>query len=193
MTACRAHSRAERAWWYGALLFGACVLPAAVGGAQNVSPVNSPVPEADIARARDVRSSASLVAGVGASHLRRFDRSTTVRFEYRHAPVLPWRVQPFVGVDAGEDRSVYVFAGVLRSVALGSRLQFTPSVGAGHFTEGEFVLGYPLEFRSGLELSARLADALSIGVAVHHVSNGGLGRLNPGSEQIVVFSSVALR
>lgn len=190
---CRVRGRATRGWRRGALLLCASALPGAVGGAQPVSLTNTPMPEADAARVVDVRSSASLIAGVGASHLRRFDRSTTVRLEYRHADVLPWRVQPFAGVDAGEDRSVYVFAGVLRSVALGSRLQFTPSVGAGHFTEGEFVLGYPLEFRSGLELSVRLADPLSIGVAVHHVSNGGLGRLNPGSEQVVVFSSVVLR
>jgi hypothetical protein len=161
--------------------------------AQNaVTSVAASAPEAASANTAQ-RPATSFLVGVGASHLRRFDRSTTVRVEYRHHDLLPWRVQPFVGVDAGEDRSVYAFVGLLRALPVGARLRVTPSIGAGYFTEGEFVLGFPLEFRSGVELSARLTRALAFGVAVHHVSNGGLGRLNPGSEQVVLFSSLSLR
>jgi hypothetical protein len=135
----------------------------------------------------------SLVVGLGASHLRALDRSTTGRIEYRHRDVLPWRIQPFAGADLGEDRSRYVYLGVLRVLPLGWRLRLTPSLGVGHFADGTFTLGYPLEFRSGVELGVRLPWSLEVGAAVHHVSNGGLGRLNPGSEQVVVVSRFPLR
>lgn len=145
------------------------------------------------ASARPPGARPSVVLGLGASHLRALDRSTTWRVEYRHRDVLPWRIQPFAGADLGEDRSRYLYLGVLRVLSLGARLRLTPSLGIGHFADGTFTLGYPLEFRSGVELGLRLGWPLEIGAAVHHLSNGGLGRLNPGSEQLVVFSRFPLR
>lgn len=149
-------------------------------------------PTRDAVVADSMPRTASFVLGLGAAHLRAVNPATTVRAEYRHGDVLPWRVQPFAGVDAGGDHSVYVYVGVLRALGIGSRVRLTPSVGVGYFDHGTFVLGYPIEFRSGFEVSVRLVDALEVGAAWHHVSNGGLGRLNPGSEQLVLLSTLSL-
>ncbi|HMS38227.1 MAG TPA: acyloxyacyl hydrolase [Arachnia sp.] len=171
----------------------------AVAAAQSATPAErhaearAPVPTAAGASTQPADARPSFVVGLGASHLRALDRSTTWRVEYRHRALLPWRIQPFAGADLGEDRSRYVYLGVLRVLPLGWRLRLTPSLGVGHFADGTFTLGYPLEFRSGVELGVRLPWSLEFGAAVHHVSNGGLGRLNPGSEQVVVVSRFPLR
>ena len=173
-----------------------------LGVAVRVIPAQAPrdrvvPPTAEAAAStRDAPSPAtpsSLVVGLGLAHLRAIDRAMTWRVEYRHRALLPWRVQPFAGLDLGSDRSRYVFVGVLRAIPLGAWWRVTPSFGVGRFSAGTFALGHPLEFRSGVELGVRLSPMVEMGAAVHHVSNGGLGRRNPGSEQVVVLTRIPLR
>lgn len=148
-------------------------------------------PEGAGVRRRPIKP--SLHIGVGAAHLRALERSTTGRIEYRHRDLLPWQVQPFMGFDLGDDRSHYLFVGVLRTVPVGAHLRLTPSLGIGRFHDGAFTLGHPLEFRSGLELGVRLRGDVEFGAAVHHLSNGGLSAVNPGSEQLFLLVRLPVR
>ena len=64
----------------------------------------------------------------------------------------------------------------------------TLSLGAGWFANGEAIgANYDLEFKSGLALARRLASGARAGVAVYHISNGGLAHPNNGSEALVLF------
>ena len=47
-------------------------------------------------------------------------------------------------------------------------------------------LGYPLEFRSQLEVGHRLRAGPRIAVAFSHLSNAGLGSRNPGQESLTI-------
>jgi hypothetical protein len=47
-------------------------------------------------------------------------------------------------------------------------------------------LGYPLEFRSQLEIGHRFRGGPRIALAFSHLSNAGLGSHNPGQESVTI-------
>ena len=49
---------------------------------------------------------------------------------------------------------------------------------------GGFDLGYPLVFRSGVELGYRLENGMQLSLSYDHRSNAGLGHNNPGMESV---------
>ena len=49
-------------------------------------------------------------------------------------------------------------------------------------------LGHAVQFKSGIELTARVADRYRVGLLFYHLSNAGLSDDNPGVEVLeVVF------
>ena len=49
---------------------------------------------------------------------------------------------------------------------------------------GGFDLGYPLVFRSGVELGYRMENGMQLSLSYDHRSNAGLGHNNPGIESV---------
>ena len=119
------------------------------------------------------------------------DSKTAAEFrgEYRFGDMF-WIVAPFVGVQGTSDGAFYGYGGLGFDVNFTPNLVLTPNVAAGYFAPGSGTrLGYPLEFRSGAELAWRFADMSRLGVAVHHISNAGLGKHNPGEQEVLVMYS----
>jgi len=56
---------------------------------------------------------------------------------------------------------------------------FAPGV---YMQGGDVDLGFPLEFRSGLELGVRFAEGWQASLSFDHRSNGDISRVNPGME-----------
>jgi hypothetical protein len=68
-----------------------------------------------------------------------------------------------------------------------------PTFAPGYYRQGNGKdLGYPLEFRSQLELGFRFAPGQRFSIAFAHLSNGGLGRSNPGQESLTLAWQVPL-
>ena len=62
-----------------------------------------------------------------------------------------------------------------------------PSFSAGlyqEFDEGKD-MGYPLEFKSEVELNFKILNSSIIGVSYSHISNADIGDKNPGSDNIL--------
>ncbi len=116
--------------------------------------------------------------------------ATESRIEYRFGEQL-LLFKPFVGVMASSSGTLYGFAGLLVDIYLPARLVFTPSVAPGWYHAGRGKdLGFPLEFRSQIELSYRFMSGARIGVGANHISNAKLGRINPGIEAVsITFST----
>ena len=95
---------------------------------------------------------------------------------------------PVLGAAATSDGATYVRAGFGRDFAHGSRWTTHLGFTANLYFEGPAGkrLGGALEFRSVAELSYRVAPDLRVGLALAHLSNGGLGRFNPGVETLGV-------
>ena len=118
-----------------------------------------------------------------------------LRTEYRFgSPSFLWPLSPFVGVSATSDGAFYGYGGFGIDINLTPEFVVTPNFAAGYFAHGNGTnLGSWMEFRSGAEFAWRLPDQSRIGVAVHHISNAGLTKRNPGAQTIALIYSIPLR
>jgi lipid A 3-O-deacylase len=116
-----------------------------------------------------------------------------LRAEYRFGDVV-WPVAPFIGVSGTSDGAFYGYGGFGVDINLTPNLVLTPNAAAGYFTHGSGTnLGSWMEFRTGAELAWRLPGQSRIGLAVHHTSNAGLTKRNPGAQSIALMYSIPLR
>lgn len=115
------------------------------------------------------------------------------RLEYRSNHKW-WVFKPFLTAAATNHKMSFLGMGVLIDIHLGRRLVLTPSF-APTWWRGEtepLDLGYPLEFRSQMELAWRFNDRSRLGVAISHYSNASIGDSNPGTETLSVYYSIPL-
>ena len=120
-------------------------------------------------------------------------KPTRLGVAYRFAPIRGSRFRPAIGVAGAGGGARYSYAELRYEWWLAPRWVLAPSFAAGVFSEGdELRLGHELEFRSGLELAWRFWDHYRVGIAGYHLSNGGVGRINPGTEAIVASLSLPL-
>lgn len=111
--------------------------------------------------------------------------------EYRFAPQGDWELQPTVGVARAENDSRFFYFEVRRDFLLTDDWFLTPSFGVGSFDgRRDLQLGHTIEFRSGLELAYRFQSGNRLGLAVFHLSNGGISEENPGTEAVVATFSL---
>jgi len=81
----------------------------------------------------------------------------------------------------------YIYAGILLPVKLSRLIGLQGVVGAGYYQPGEDMnLYYGLEFNLMAEVSFSLKNGYRLGLKWAHLSNGGLGYRNPGTERITI-------
>jgi hypothetical protein len=108
-------------------------------------------------------------------------------------PVKLWRFTPIAGVEVTHVGSVYGYGGLALDVFFGENLLVTPSAALGLYSAGGGRdLGYPLEFRTGLEVAWQFEGGSRLGLAYHHISNAELGDSNPGIENLTVNLALPL-
>jgi len=84
----------------------------------------------------------------------------------------------------------YVCAGVGYDLGLGHKLVLTPTFAPGLYARGKGLdLGYPVEFRSQIQIDYRLPGRARAGVAFSHMSNVHLGQRNSGVETLMLSYS----
>lgn len=100
-------------------------------------------------------------------------------------------------VAAGTHGERYVAAGFFCELPFFSRFVLTPAFAAGWYDPGDddddFDLGFPLEFRSTLQLDWCFHSGVRLGIAAFHLSNASFGLHNPGTEAITLVLSIPLR
>jgi lipid A 3-O-deacylase len=111
------------------------------------------------------------------------------RGEYRFGQKL-WIFKPFLGLMGTTDGAFYGYGGFLVDIYIGNRWVVMPNVAVGYFDKGSGKdLGAHTEFRSGAEFAYRFDDRSRLGFTFHHISNAGIGKHNPGEEEMaLVFS-----
>lgn len=117
----------------------------------------------------------------------RFPETLRYGAEFRWRELSQLKLRPSVGIVNAENDASYYYLGLRRDFMLSRHLVLTGSFDAGYFEErDELELGLQMEFRSGAEMSYRFDNNYRIGVALYHLSNGGFGDRNPGTEAIVL-------
>ncbi len=101
--------------------------------------------------------------------------------------------RPLVGALLTLKGTKYFYLGLNFDLLFFDHLLFAPGFAAGYFSKGNGRdLGYPIEFRSGVEFAWQFSDARRLGVHFYHLSNASIGRRNPGEESLVIFYDIPL-
>jgi len=91
------------------------------------------------------------------------------------------RLSPITGGFITEKNAFYLYSGVQAEYELGP-LVITPSFAPGYYSYGDGKdLGFPLEFKSEVQVSLDLSESTQFGVSYNHISNASLGTKNPGA------------
>lgn len=114
------------------------------------------------------------------------------RGEYHFGDLL-WVVSPMVGLDVTTKGGTYLFGGFGFDVNFGPHVVLTPNGAVGWYQHGSgTVLGSWFEFRTGAELDYKFDDQSRLGIAVHHMSNAGLTKVNPGEQSVLLVYQMPL-
>lgn len=124
---------------------------------------------------------------------RSLDNATRYGIEYRFKPRNFHQLVPTVGNVWVDNGATFAYLELRRDFPLHGAWLLTPSFGLGVFHDGPGLnLGHSTEFRSGLELSYRFKNQYRLGLAIYHLSNGGLSEENPGTESLVSSVSIPM-
>ena len=96
------------------------------------------------------------------------------------------KLSPITGGFLTEKNAFYLYSGVQAEYELGF-LTITPSFAPGYYNYGSGKdLGYPLEFKSEVQVSLNLSESSHIGMSYNHISNASLGTKNPGANSYML-------
>ena len=126
-------------------------------------------------------------------------RTAEIEIEYKFhirrwgSPLPCLEFLPLVGLMANLERGGYLYTGLNFDFLFFEHLQFAPGFAAGYYWPGKGKnLGYPLEFRSGIELGWQFSDFSRLGIHFYHLSNASIGRKNPGEESFVLYYDIPI-
>jgi len=139
------------------------------------------------------------VYGGAFDFMRTRHRAFELGLEYKFYP--NWRApldflnfRPLLGIMANMEMSTYLYGGINFDLFLVRHLVISPGFAAGWYNQCDGKnLGFPIEFRSGIELMWQWDDCTRIGFHFYHLSNAGLGSRNPGSESIVLQYDIPIK
>ena len=115
------------------------------------------------------------------------------QIEYRAALSVAM-ARPFVGAFTTSDLNFYLYAGIGWDLHFSKRIVLTPSFAPGLYLQGHGKrLGYPLEFRTSMELAYKFDNKARLGLQFYHLSNASIGKTNPGTESLLLFYSIPLK
>jgi hypothetical protein len=102
-----------------------------------------------------------------------------------------WMIKPLVGVLGTSRGSSYVYFGLRIDFILWDHYVIMPDASVGWYHHGSSArnLGSPVEFKTGAEFAYRFDNLARLGLAFDHISNAGLTKTNPGTEQLLVMLS----
>jgi hypothetical protein len=139
-----------------------------------------------------LKDPSTLMVGAGSWEVAR-DNLRTYEFDAALRPDLHlWLIKPQIGVVAAGDGDVVLYAGPMLDYKFTDHWMVTASTSVGYWTSGGFDLGSHIEFRSGLDLSYRFANAVRVGIGFYHTSNADISTRNPGSESALLEYSIPL-
>ena len=96
------------------------------------------------------------------------------------------KISPITGGMITADNAVYLYTGVQAQYNLGG-IDIVPSFSPGYYHEGDGKdLGYPIEFKSEVQLNFNISKNSHFGMSYNHISNASLGDKNPGANSYML-------
>lgn len=132
----------------------------------------------------------TLGIGLGTYDIDGSDSAADFRLEYESDSNI-WldELKPWAGIQATTDGTIWLGGGLLYDWEFSDTWHLKPGVGVGYYSRGssDLDLGYPIEFRSQLEIAKDINAQNSLGLAISHLSNADLDSENPGVEALNVY------
>lgn len=133
-----------------------------------------------------------LAVGLGAFDFDHKQPAGELRAEYRFAQGY-YFIKPVIGAFGTSRSSVYAYGGLRADIVLYDHYVIMPVAAVGYYDKGNGKdLGSHLEFKTGVELAYRFDNAMRLGLAFDHISNAGITKRNPGTENLLVMYSLPL-
>ena len=96
------------------------------------------------------------------------------------------KLSPVTGGFLTENSAFYLYSGIQAEYDLGL-VKITPSFAPGYYNSGNGKdLGYPLEFKSEIQMTFDVSDSTHFGMSYNHISNASLGTKNPGANSYML-------
>lgn len=133
-----------------------------------------------------------VTGGLGAYDFLHNYTTAEARLEFRFAySLLFWH--PLVGTFFTPKGSVYTYGGFRLELPVGKHVLILPMAAVGDYEKGGGKnLGSHIEFKTGAEIDLVFANGIRVGPLFDHVSNAGIGKHNPGEENLMMMMSVPL-
>ena len=133
-----------------------------------------------------------LTVGGGCFNVQRDKRSAQFQIEYKFANDF-FYARPMIGAFITSKYAFYTYAGIGWDLHLSKYIVITPSFAPGLYFQGKDKnLGFPIEFRTCMELAYKFKNKARLGIEFYHLSNASLSNRNPGEESLVIFYSLPL-
>lgn len=101
-------------------------------------------------------------------------------------------IRPWLGTSVVDNGTWFTGAGFIYDIKPLPDWVVTLGTGPFYYKSDHDDLGLDLEFYSFLEATHRLRNDVRLGLRVGHLSNGGLGRVNPGTENVTLVAVIPL-
>jgi lipid A 3-O-deacylase len=133
-----------------------------------------------------------IAGGLGAYDFLHNYTAAEGRLEFRFAQsFFFWK--PLVGTYFTSKGSVYTYGGFRLELPVGKHILIVPMAAVGDYEKGGGKnLGSHIEFKTGAEIDLVFANGIRVGPVFDHVSNAGIGKHNPGEENLMLMVSVPL-
>jgi hypothetical protein len=102
-----------------------------------------------------------------------------------------WRgIRPWLGLSVVDSGTWFAGGGISYDFMLPCEIRVIVGGGAFYYHAGEIGddLGYELEFIAFIELTRELRNGMRLGLRHGHISNTGIGRMNPGTETLAIIA-----
>lgn len=115
------------------------------------------------------------------------------QIEYRWE-VNCYHIRPLAAFSMASDGNFFICGGVGYDIFLfRKKLVFTPSFAPGYYHRGHGKnLGFPLNFRSAIEVAFVFGNKGRFGAQFNHISNAHMFYRNPGANTLFIFYAIPL-
>ena len=140
--------------------------------------------------AAKAESRVAVTVGAGAFDFLHNYTAAEGRLELRFAQSF-FFLKPLIGTFFTSKGSVYTYGGFRIELPIGRHFMIIPVATIGDYEKGSGKdLGSHVEFKTGAEFDYVLDNGIKFGPAFDHVSNAGIGKKNPGEENLLLMVTI---
>lgn len=104
-----------------------------------------------------------------------------------------FQLHPYLGVETSTRKQFYGHGGLIFDFLVGDHFVISPNFAVGYYNQNQGKrLGFPLEFRTTMEMGFRFSNEVRITGYVSHISNANYGDKNPGVEMAGIYLHIPL-